>query len=86
MADKPGSNGTPPTDRIYAAISQIRYWKSLKMTDTQYGVWNVWAHVKHLIGIHTWVPSERWQLEEGLIEIIGYACWVCPATKEHWRE
>lgn len=85
-ADEPATNGTPPTDRTSAAISQMRFWKSAKMTDRQFAFWNARAKILHFFGVHSWVPSERWMLEEGLIEIVGYVCWVCPATKERWRE
>jgi hypothetical protein len=33
--------------------------------------------IKHLFGIHTFVPLEEWDLDAGSMRFIGSVCWHC---------
>lgn len=78
------TSGTRLTDPNSVSIWRSRWWGRGKMTDTQFYWWRLVGVVKHWFGRHTWVPREDWKMIEGnvSIDIIGYICWHCPATRE----
>jgi hypothetical protein len=47
------------------------------MPDWKFRAWNVWAHVKHIAGLHTFIDLEEWNSDDGSIQVIGRICWVC---------
>jgi hypothetical protein len=62
----------------YREMQQMRNGEAPLMTDWHYAVWNIWGRLKHLVGLHTMIPLEEWDLDNGSMKIIGSACWHCP--------
>lgn len=50
----------------------------VRMTDTRYATWYRWGQIKHLFRIHTFVPLEVWDPQNGSMQYIGRICWHCP--------
>lgn len=61
-------------------IMKTRWGDSFEfMTDDQFKRWERIARIKHKLGIHTFVPVEKW--DEDSVQLIGEACWRCDASK-----
>lgn len=45
--------------------------------------WMSAARLKHLLGKHAWVDTERWEVVDGVrtFSVIGQECWLCPARR-----
>lgn len=58
-------------------------WPAYTRTELGFRLWAIKVRLKHLIGIHTWIPTERWVFSEGEVKIllIGEDCWLCPARR-----
>jgi len=81
MDEKPGINGTPPTgqtsETTFDDMAEARGATTPRMSDLKYALW-VWkGKIKHLVGWHTFVPLEEWDLEAGSYQYIGLTCWLC---------
>lgn len=76
-----GAGGPLPTDPLYAytfeEMAEARKASELRWGDLRYSVWFVWGRVKHVVGIHTFVPLEEWDLSVGSFQIVGQSCWHC---------
>jgi hypothetical protein len=79
----PDTNGirTPETGNSYAAtfeaMAEYRKGHEVNMSDRKYARWFLWGKVKHLIGLHTFVQLEEWDLDAGSVRFIGMTCWHC---------
>ena len=78
-----GSNGTPPrpTDPSYASTFD-QLWKAREINrisrlDLVTKLVYTKALLVHPLGIHTWLPVEELDLDEGSARFGGIACWVC---------
>jgi len=80
--EKPGTNGTPQIDPKYASTFDVMVTArgASQMSDARYRTWNMVARIKHIVGWHTFVPLEEWDLEAGSYQYIGRTCWRCEVT------
>jgi hypothetical protein len=80
--DAQASSGTLPTDPLsvstFDAMQEARGADQVTMTDLRYAVWNLLGRAKHLLGLHTFVILEEWDLQQGSMRVIGMVCWHCP--------
>lgn len=51
--------------------------KVTRWPDWKFQLWESWAKVKHLAGIHTFIPTELWDHERGTVWFAGECCWIC---------
>jgi hypothetical protein len=77
-------SGTRPTDQSFEstlnAMLEARKMSNVRMSDVRYAIWNVWGKIKHVVGLHTYVPLEEWDPNNGSMQYTGMVCWHC--TKE----
>jgi hypothetical protein len=84
LGGEPDTSGTPPleTDDSYETtlrdMEDSRGAKTPAMTDARYVTWYRWGQFKHLFRIHTFVPLEVWDPQNGSMQYIGRICWHCP--------
>lgn len=52
--------------------TKVRKWSVLR-----YWWWNLRAELKHVLGLHTYISVERWDVEQDSIQFAGNRCWVC---------
>lgn len=75
------TDGLLPTDPLYVTtfeeLAQSRKARELTLSDRRYAIWLAWGKVKHLVGIHTFVPLEEWDLDAGSMQYVGSVCWHC---------
>jgi hypothetical protein len=50
------------------------------MDDKQFQKWERLARIKHKLGIHTFVPLEKW--DEESVQLVGEVCWRCDLAKD----
>lgn len=78
------TSGTQPIETSYGStyekLRQFRRANEVAMTDHRYFLWVSWGKIKHIFGIHTYVPLEEWDPNSGWVRYIGSACWHCPKT------
>ena len=71
----------PETENSYAAtfeaMAETRKGHEVRMSDRRYASWLIWGKVKHLLGFHTFVQLEEWDLDAGSVRFIGMTCWHC---------
>lgn len=83
MGGEPDTSGTPTleTDSEYEStyddMRQARKAEEVTMSDLRYATWCRWGLFKHIFGIHTFVPLEVWDTENGSMQYIGRICWHC---------
>lgn len=68
-------------DTFYEEMLQTRKMKEVRWSDWRYAVWNIWGKVKHVMGIHTFVLLEDWDITRGSIRVVGTTCWHCDTTQ-----
>lgn len=51
------------------------------MDDNAYAGWIRVSHIKHFFGIHTYIPTERWDKETDSVRYVGECCWLCDARR-----
>ena len=80
--EKPDTNGIPPTGQTSGSTFDLMVTArgASQMSDARYRTWNMVAKIKHIIGWHTFVPLEEWDLEAGSYQYIGRTCWRCEVT------
>jgi len=80
--EKPDTNGTPLIDQTSGSTFDLMVTArgASQMSDARYWVWDTMAKIKHIVGWHTFVPLEEWDLEAGSYQYIGRTCWRCEVT------
>lgn len=63
--------------QIHDALAAKHGGKVNAWGDRKYQLWNWWTKAKHAVGIHTYIPVERWDIEAGSIQFMGNQCWIC---------
>lgn len=75
------TDGPPPTDPLYATtfeeLAASREAEDPTLSDREYVIWMAIGKIKHLFGIHSFVPLEEWDLGAGSMRFIGSVCWHC---------
>ena len=77
------TSGTPKSGTAdsyastFEAMAEARKGHEVRMTDRKYALWFLWGKVKHLLGFHTFVQLEEWDLDAGSVRFIGMTCWHC---------
>ena len=80
----PVTSGTPPlpTDPLYVDtyndMLAARSMKDAQMNELHYRLWNLIGKLKHVLGLHTFIPLEEWDPDDGSMQYIGMVCWHCP--------
>ena len=78
------TDGPLPTDPLYATTFEelAEYRQARELTpwsDRRYALWFAKGRIRHLFGLHTWVPLEEWDLTAGSMRFVGDVCWHCQA-------
>lgn len=76
------TDGPLPTDPLYVDTFEelaTSRGASSPVSDRKYVIWVLLGRVRHLFGLHTWVPLEEWDLDVGSMRYIGRLCWHCQA-------
>lgn len=78
-----GVDGLPPTDPLYAytfdELAEARGAREVDpLSDWRYALWFAKGRLLHLVGLHTWVALEEWDMDQGSMQLIGVSCWHCP--------
>jgi hypothetical protein len=70
------------SESTFEALAEYRGARELNpWSDRKYAVWFAKGRLKHLVGFHTWVPLEEWDLAAGSMRFIGDVCWHCQAQR-----
>lgn len=65
-----------PDYRVFDFTGRSGRLRALR-EDLRFRWWDAKARVRHLVGLHTMIPVEEWDVEAGSIRLIGDTCWLC---------
>lgn len=69
---------TPEQEREIEEVMAKRWGGKVRpWNTTRYHRWLLMVKLKHVFGVHTYIPIERWDIERDTISYEGLLCWEC---------